>query len=1050
MLNWIVASSLRQRLLVCAFAVALVALALVQVRRMPVDVFPEFAPPVVEVQTEAIGLSADEVESMITYSLEELLSGVPWIESTRSRSVTGLSSVLLIFKRGTDIYKARQMVQERLALAYTLPNVASPPVILQPNSATSRFMMVSLSSDTIESTELSLLARWTIKPKLVGVPGVSNVSVWGQKLRQLHVHFDPNRLRDNRVMQDDIIAATGDALWVSPLTYLKSSSPGSGGWIDNHNQRLGVEHAMPIETPEDMAKIAVTSPHLLLAGRSMALGDITETTFSHAPVIGDAIVGKGGKGLMLVLEKFPGTNTLEVTERVEQALTELKRGLPGVQVDSQVFRLADYVQDSISNFVRALLAGVVLMVLVLGAWLGRWRSVLVGALTLPVALLAALLVLHALGATLNTMILAGLVVALGVVIDGAVTDAKRLTEALATHRAAGETPASAVLAATLRTQRTALYATLIAAVAALPIYFLGDVASAFLGPLAQAYLLALGAALLVALTLTPALSLLVGSRAPAAPAPAERWLDGQRERYAATLTRALAAPKALLLACAAVVALAAVAWPLVNHSLLPKLKERQLLVNWTTAPGTSHAETQRITAALARELEAVPGVRQVGAHVGRAVTGDQVVGINASQVWVSLDPAADHEATVSAVRAVVDGYPGIEHDVQTYLRDKVGEVLTGQSRQIVVRIFGPQREVLRQKAEEVRKAMASIPGIVDLAAEGQTEEPFVQVKVNLEAAGRANVKPGDVRRSAASIFSGLVVGYLFKDQRIFEVVVWGAPEARQSLDKLSDLWVEKSDRSHARLGDIADVKVAATPTMLKHEGRAPYVDVVANVSGRSPSSVAEDVARAVAGVSFPLETHPELLGEYADSKKANLRLAGAAAVTLVLVGLLLQACLRNWALAGIGLIGLLTAMAGGVLTAAATGQGISLGTLVGLLGVLGLATRQQVTLLSGLQQAVQGPPQAQTLAQGMQGRLYVLLAGAAVLLATLLPLALAGAVPGLEVVRPTVLVMMGGAVVSTLVALFVTPAAVLALGAATAPRETDLSEPAALATPAAA
>jgi Cu/Ag efflux pump CusA len=304
MFRWIIGSSLQFRYLVLGIAATLVVFGTLQVKKMPVDVFPEFAPPVVHVQTEALGLSAEEVESLITLNLEELLSGVPWLKSIRSESVSGLSSIMLIFDRGTDIMKARQMIQERLTLAYTLPNVAKPPVILQPLSATSRFMMIGITSDKVEPTELSMLARWTIKPKLLGVTGVANVAIWGQRLRQLHVQIDPNRLYDARVMQGDIIAAAGDALWVSPLSFLKGSSPGTGGWIDNRNQRLGIQHSMPIEAPEDMAKVAVTPLHLMLTGKLMSLGDVTEQSFSHPPLIGDAVV-KNGNGLMLVIEKFP-------------------------------------------------------------------------------------------------------------------------------------------------------------------------------------------------------------------------------------------------------------------------------------------------------------------------------------------------------------------------------------------------------------------------------------------------------------------------------------------------------------------------------------------------------------------------------------------------------------------------------------------------------------------------------------------------------------------------------------------------------------------------
>jgi Cu/Ag efflux pump CusA len=1060
MFDWIVGSSLKLRFLVVSAAAALMVFGALQVRKMPVDVFPEFAPPVVEVQTEAVGLSAEEVESMITYSLEELLSGVPWIESTRSRSVTGLSSVMLIFKRGTDIMKARQMVQERLALAYTLPNVASPPVILQPMSATSRFMMVALSSDTIEPTELSLLARWTIKPKLVGVPGVSNVSVWGQKLRQLHVHFDPNRLKDVKVMQEDIIAATGDALWVSPLTFLKSSSPGSGGWIDNSNQRLGVEHAMPIETPEDMAKVAVTSPHLLLSGRSMALGDVTETTFSHAPVIGDAVVGKGGNGLMLVIEKFPGANTLEVTRNVEQALNEMRRGLPGVKVDANVFRLADYVGDSISNFATALAVGGALMALLMLAFFTQWRSAAVAVVAVPLSLMAALLALRFTGTTLNTMILAGLVVALGVVIDSAVVDAQRLRERLAARLDRSLASAVAVIFhTTVQSQRSAIYASLIAALAAVPIFFLGGVSGAFFEPLAWSYLLAIAASVLVALTVTPVLSMMLLKDQPDPQSAAQVGTGlphslgglGLARRHESWLRAVSAKPTVAIASTAALVVMAAATWPMLGQSLLPTLKERELLVNWSTPPGTSHAETYRVTSRVSKELESIPGVKSVGAHVGRAVTGDQVVGINASQIWISLDPTADREKTLAAIRATVDGYPGIEHSTQSYLRDKVGEVLTGQSKPIVVRIFGPQRAVLKTKAEEVRKALVGVPGVVDLIAEGQVEEPHVQVKVNLEAAGKANVKPGDVRRSAASIFSGLVVGYLFKDQRIFEVVVWGAPETRANLSNLADLWVEKSDRSHTRLGDIADVAVTSTPTVMKHEGRAPYVDVVMGVDGRDPSAVVKDVAQRLGTVNFPLEYHPELLGEYASKGQAWQRLAGVVLAVAIGIFLLMQASLRNWALAAVGCGAMVASVAAGVLVAGLSGGVVTLGSMVGFLAVLAIAARHNVMMLSDLQALEhQDPtrPRLEVILQATRARLPSLLTGGAATVAALLPIvvmsAIGGGLAGLEVVQPTAIIIVGGVLASALLTLLVVPTLYMMV-VSPARRDIELDAPSSLA-----
>jgi Cu/Ag efflux pump CusA len=490
----------------------------------------------------------------------------------------------------------------------------------------------------------------------------------------------------------------------------------------------------------------------------------------------------------------------------------------------------------------------------------------------------------------------------------------------------------------------------------------------------------------------------------------------------------------------AVVLVAAGLWPLLGQTLLPTLKERELLVNWATPPGTSHAETYRITSRVAAELRALPGVRYVGAHVGRAVTGDQVVGINSSQIWVGIDPQADYAKTVAAIRETIDGYPGVDRSVQSYLRDKVGEVLTGEGEALVVRLYGPKREVLREKAEEVRKALDGVPGIVDLRARGQVEEPQVQVRVNLDSAGRVNVKPGDVRRSSATVFSGLVVGYLFKEQKIYEVVVWGAPETRQSLSNLRDLWVEKSDRTHARLGDVADVSIVPKPTVIRHERIAPYVDVVANVAGRNPAAVVDEVEDKLEAISFPLEYHPEILGEYTERQSAERHMLGVAIAALVGIFLLLQACFQSWRLALVGFLALPVALAGGMLGVLAGGATVSLGSIVGFLAVLGIAARQSVFLISHYQrlEADAGVPFGLELVlRGARERLLPIATSAAAIVAALLPIVVLGRSAGLEIVQPTALVVIGGVIASALVTLFVVPALYLVIGSR-AERRSDI------------
>ena len=1030
MFRWIIGSSLQFRFLVIGFAAALVAFGSIKLKDMPMDVFPEFAAPTVQVQTEAIGLSAEEVESLITLNLEELMSGVPWLESIRSESVTGLSSIVLVFERGTDIIKARQMVQERLTLAYTLPNVAQPPAILQPLSATSRLMMVAISSKDIEETELSMLVRWTMKPKLVGVKGVANVAIWGQRLRQMQVQIDPKRLREAKIMQNDVIMAAGDALWVSPLTFLKGSAPGTGGWIDNPNQRLGVHHLMPITTPEDMAKVALAPQHLLLTGKTMNLGDVSELTFSHPQLIGDAYANKG-KGLMLVVEKLPGANTLEVTAAVEKALTELRLGLPGVEIDATVFRLATYIEESFSNLKTVMIVGGILVFLVIFAFLVNWRSALVSIVTIPLSLMAALFVLHLMGATINTMVILGLLLALAVVIDDAIVDVEKIMKRLRERKSDGPSVGTIIYETTLETQGSAIYAVLIVLVALTPIFFMGGVSGAFFEPLALAYVLAVVASMVVGLTVTPALSLVLLKNTSGGSAESPIVL-GFGAMLSGILQGLVKAPKTIFVAALALVVVGLGMWPFLGQSLLPALKERTQLVNWNTPPGTSYEETSRITRRASMELEKLPGVRNVGAHMGRAITGDQVVGINSSQIWVDIDPTADYDEVIASIRETIEGYPGVDRNLQSYLRDTVGKVLTGESTSVVVRIYGHTHQVLLDKAEEIRQAMTNVEGLVDLRTIGQIEEPQIQVRVDLEKAGKASVRPGDVRRSAATIFSGLTVGFLFEEQKIYDVVVWTAPEARDSLTKIDDLLVEKTDRHHVRLGDVADVSIHTSPTVIKHDSIAPYVDVVANVEGRDLGSVNAEIEGLLQNIKFPLEHHPEILGEYAERQEAQKGLIGIAFAALIGIYLLLQACFGSWRLAFIAFLALPTAVAGGIFASFLSGGVISLGSIVGLLAVLGIAARDGILLINYYQKLEKeegvafGP---ELVLRGTRDRTAPILASFAAILVALLPIVFLGQVPGLEIAQPTAIVIIGGIIAATFFTLFVIPALYLVLGA---------------------
>ncbi|HEX6287733.1 MAG TPA: efflux RND transporter permease subunit [Herpetosiphonaceae bacterium] len=1027
MLHWIVESSLKLRFLVLVIAAALMFVGFVRLRDMPVDVFPEFAPPYVEIQTEALGLSAKEVESLVTVPMEEILHGVSWVQTMRSESIPGLSSIVLIFEPGTDIMRARALVQERLTQAQGLPtkNVSKPPTMLQPLSSTSRVMMIGLSSKEVSPIEMSVLARWTIRPQLMGVPGVANVALWGQRERQLQVQVDPERLRANGVTLQQVIRTTGDALWVSPLSYLRAATPGvTGGFVDTPNQRLGIRHVLPIVSPEHLAQVTVD-------GTEMRLGEVADVVENHQPLIGDAIVDNG-TGLLLVVEKFPGANTLEVTRALERVLDELRPGLSGITVDPTIFRPASFIETALGNLSMSLLIGFMLVLLVLGAFLLQWRVVLICLVAIPMSLLAALGVFYLRGTTVNTMVLAGLAIALGAIIDDAIIDIENIMRRLRQERRAGGSTSTAriVLEASLEVRQSIVFATVIMVLAVAPVFFIEGASGALFRPLALSYALALLASMAVALTVAPALSLLLlsSARFERSEPPLVRWLHRSYDRLVARTIRS-ARPAYAVVVVVTLVGLAAL--PFLGQSLLPPLKDSNLLIRSVAAPGTSQPEMSRLAVQTGRELRAIPGVRNYGAHLGRAITGDDIVGINSSGLWVSIDPSADHDATVAAVQQAVEGYPGVSRSVLSYLHERVREALTGTSDAIVVRIFGPDLDGLRAKAEEVRQALAGIDGIVDLRTEAQVEEPTVEIEVDLDRARQYGLTPGEVRRSAATLVNGLEVGNLFEEQKVFEVVVMGTSSTRHSMTSLQELLIDTPDGGHVRLKDVADVRIVASPNAIRREGVSRRIDVGANVQGRDLGSVAREVEQRLQGISFPLEYHPVVLGEYAERQAAQRRMLGLAIASAIGIFLLLQAAFGSWRLATLIFLTLPSALVGGVLAALLSGGVISLGSLVGFLAVLGIAARNGVMLISHYQhlEQIEGEPFGPGLVvRGTKERLTPIVLTMATTALALSPLIVAGTIPGHEIVRPMAIVILGGLVTSTLLNLFVVPALYLRFG----------------------
>jgi CzcA family heavy metal efflux pump len=1027
-MKWIIASSLKFRFLVIALAVALVIVGASFLRDMPVDVFPEFSPPLVSIQTEGIGMSTAEVEEFITIPMEELLKATPEVEVVRSKSVMAMSSIVLLFRRGTDILHARQLVQERLHLASTrLPVGVGPPVMLQPLSATSRTMKIGISSKKLSLADLSMITYWKIRFRLLQVPGVANVPIWGERLKQLQIQVNPDQMQQRGVTLNEVMKASSAALDFGLLRNARSAKTQIVGFLETPNQRLEIKPASPVIGPEDLSKVPVE----LENHKILYLGDVAQILWSEQALIGDAVINDG-PGLMLIVEKFPWANTLGVTSGIEAALAELRPGLPDVDIDSTIFRPATFIELSIHNLTIALIVGAVLVALILGAFLFEWRTVFISLISIPLSLVVAGLVLYLRGTTINTMVLAGFVVALGSIVDDAIIDVENIMRRLRENRAKGDarkSTATVVLEASLEIRRAIFYATLIIVLAVMPVFFMGGLSGAFFEPLAVAYSLALMASMVVALTVTPALCLLLLNRAAVArESPVAAWL---RRNYRTLLARIIRAPTPVYLGCGLVLLAGAAALPTLGQSLLPSFKERDFLMHWLTPPGTSHPEMYRMTVQASRELRSIPGVRNFGAHIGRALVADEVVGIDFTENWISVEQGVDYDKTLAAIQQAVDGYPGIYRDVQTYLRERIKEVLTGAGESIVVRIFGPELQELREQATKVKQALAGIQGLVDLHEEPQKMVAQIQIKVDLAKAGRLGLKPGNVRRAAATIFAGQEVTDIHRDGKVYDVMVWSTPESRHSLTSVTELLLDTADGGHVRLGDIAEVRIAPSPNVISRENASRRIDVHANVRGRDLGSVTRDVQASVEQLKFPLEYHARLLGEAAERQSAQRSLLIASVAAAAGIFLLLHACLRGWQLATLAFLALPAALVGGVLGAYAGDRIISLGSLVGFLTVLGIAARNGILLLDHYDHLKQyeGEPFGQSLVvRGAGERLSPILMTTLATGLALVPLAITVEVPGTEIERPMAIVILGGLVMSTLLNLFVVPLAYLRLG----------------------
>jgi CzcA family heavy metal efflux pump len=1027
--RWVIATSLKFRYIVIGFATVLLFFGVQSLGHDKLDVFPEFAPVSVEIQTACLGLSPTEVESLTTVPLEAALQGVPGVDDVRSFSEPQLSAIYLYFGAGTDELHARQLVQERLqTTAPALPTWCDPPQLYPIVSATSRVMQIGLTSKTVSPLDLSMISQWTIRPKLMAVPGVANVAIWGDQPKQIMVEADPAEMAANHVSLDLLMSTAADAVDSGELKFTTGAAVGSLGYLQTPSERMYLRNVQPIATPAQMADVPIARQ----GAGYLRVGQVAEVQWGYPPVIGDAVID-GGPGLMMVIEKFPGANTLDVTNGVLAALNQLSPGLRGIHIDTGIFRQSTFIEQALHNLGQSVLLGCILVAFVLFAFLFQWRAALVSLLAIPLSLAAATLVLQKTGATINTMILAGFAVAVGVVVDDAIIDMENIVRRLRAWRAAGKptTPFHLLLAASVEVRVAIFYATLINIVAVVPVMIVGGLTGAFFEPLALAYGLAVLASMVVALTVTPALGLVLLASAPlrGSDPPLMRVL---KRGYAALLRPVVAIPKVAMVAAVLAIVAGLVIYPRLGSDLFPDFNEPDFLMHFVTKPGTSVYEQDRQVTEIQQELLAIPGVKHVGTHVGQALLGEEVSGVNFSENWISLRPGANYARTLAAIRAVASSHPGAFSDVQTYLHERIDEVLTdGATEDVAVRVYGPNVTTLGKLGNEIAAKLAKVRGLVDVQPAPLEFIPEADVTVNLAAAQRYGLSPGVIRRAAAVMMASEPVSTLTIAGKLVNVAVWSTPATRASLTSLRNLPIDTPSGGQVPLGQLASIDVVPSPSVIYRENGERQTEVDADVSGRSLSSVISAVHTALATIKLPAGYRTVLVGEATERAAAQRRLIEYGAAALLLILLLLQAAFRSWRVSLLEFLTLPMALVGGVIATWLFLGTITLGALVGFFTVLGIAARNGILMISHfrhLEEEEDEPFGLGLVLRGASERLSPILMTAMATALALVPLMAYGDRPGQEIEFPMAVVILGGLVTSTVLNLFVLPALYLWIG----------------------
>jgi len=1023
MLAKIVAFSVRFRGVVIALAILLMGYGIYKISSSSLDIFPEFAPKQVIIQTESQGLTAEQVEILVTQPLENALGGIVGTESIRSQSIPGLSVVILTFYDSTDIYLDRQLVSERLlGLSDALPASIGAPLMVPLESSSGTIMTIGLSSDTHDLMALRALVDWTLSPRLLSVEGVADINVFGGDEQQLQIQIDSDKLIRHEISIDEVTAAAKQATGII-----------ASGYIENSNQRMMLTLSGQPMSGKDLEKVVLKKTDT----GTLFIGDIATVVAAPAPAIGGAAIGGKPAVVLMVIGQYKA-NTLAVTHGIEAALDEFKDGFnaDGITLHDDLFRPANYIETSLHNIREHLMIGGGLVMLVLVLFLFNVRTALISMTAIPLSLFAALIVLLEMGVNINIMVLGGLAIALGEVIDDAIIDTENIFRRL---RQNANTPnpqstMKVVFDASMEVRSSVVYASFIVMLVFVPLLTLSGVAGRMFEPLGIAYILAIFASLAVALTVTPALCHILltrwGKLSDKEPPlirllnPIYAWILGVVSRF----------PKltfsGVLVFCLAGLAIL----PLLGGSFLPELREGHYIIHTASVPGTSIEESLRIGGQIEKRVSEIPGVRSTSQWAGRAERGADTFGTHYSEYEIDLLPmdGPEQQKILDEIRQVLEAFPGINSEVNTFLTERIDETISGYTSPVVVNVYGKNLAELDQKAQQIASVMRDIDGAVDVQLRAPPGEPQLEVRLLLDKLAYWGLKPVDVMRAVQTGFKGSVVGQIHEGNRVFDVVVVLPAQQRQQPEDVRNLPIKTPSGVMLKLQDVAKIQQISGRYMILHAGAQRLQTVTCNVAGRDLNSFFAELKQRVHDeVEFSADIYPEFTGAAVAQAKSredlivHSTLAGIAVLLLLYIAL---QSLRNMLLV---LINLPFSLVGGVIAVLVTNGVLSIGSLVGFVTLFGITLRNSIMLVSHFHYLVVEKGEqwnTATAIRGAQERLPSILITALVTALAMMPIAMNSDSPGREIMGPMASIIIGGLISSTILNLLVLPSIMLRYG----------------------